>query len=129
MRGYYLVCFRLQDNIKTAQNLTILHSENINLRYVKANTENLMTTRASEEATLVEMYNPTNNSVMVEVFECKGELLFGATHDYKKFMDEFSNIAEHSKTAGHYVVRLDPNNTQESMLFARIGVKDPRRWT
>lgn len=53
------------------------------------------------------MYNPSNNSIMIEVFECKGEVEFSANSDYRKFLDSNSSSAEHSKTAGHYVVKMD----------------------
>jgi hypothetical protein len=41
-------------------------------------------------------------------------------------VDNGSNLAEHAKTAGHYVVRLDPSETNSSMYFARVQVKNVR---
>lgn len=125
LRGYYLVCMTLYDE-KEPANVTIMHSYNVNLRFVMAYSDNLMSNSDTEGPVLIEMYNPTKESVMVEVFECTGEVDFEATSDYKKFVDSKASIAEHSKTAGHYVVKLDSADVPYSMMFSRIKVKNTR---
>jgi hypothetical protein len=70
-RGYYLVCLTLYDANKK-QNASVLHSENINLRFIMAYSDNLMTTTMNESPVTIEMYNPTNDGVLVELFECSG---------------------------------------------------------
>ncbi|CAM6005740.1 unnamed protein product [Sphagnum balticum] len=91
-----------------------------------AYSDNLMSNSVGESPVLLEMYNPTKESVLVELFECSGEVEFEATSDYKKFVDKKTSIAEHSKTSGHYVVRLDNADVPYSMLFSRVTVKNTR---
>jgi hypothetical protein len=46
-----------------------------------------MSSNKGDSPITIEMYNPNNDSVMVEVYECVGEIVFEATADYRKFMD------------------------------------------
>ena len=125
LRGYYLICMTVYDE-KKPQNVTVMHSYNVNFRFVMAYSDNLMSNADTEQAVLLEMYNPTSESVLVELFECSGEVDFEATSDYKRFIDSKASIAEHSKTAGHYVVRLDSADVPYSMMFSRVAVKNTR---
>jgi hypothetical protein len=94
------------------------------MRFVSESSVNLMNSNHDDPPTMFEMYNPNKNSVMVEVFECIGEVSFEATLDYRKFVDNVTSIAEHSKTAGHYVIRLDPTEKDSNVFFARIKAKN-----
>jgi hypothetical protein len=58
-----------------------------------------MSSNKGDSPITIEMYNPNNDSVMVEVYECVGEIVFEATSDYRKFMDNEAAVAEHAKTA------------------------------
>lgn len=52
---------------------------------------------------------------------------FTAALDYRKFIDDEVSIAEHSKTAGHYVIRLDPTDKDSNMFFAQTQVRNRSR--
>ena len=72
-----------------------------------------------EPAITLKMNSHPRHSTLVEVFECVGEVEFAASSDYKKFMANESSGVEHSKTAGHYVIKL-PSNEDSDLQFARI---------
>lgn len=56
------------------------------MRYIQPNTINLMNSNHDDPATTIEMYNPKRRPMLVEVFECGGQVNFEATTDYRKFM-------------------------------------------
>lgn len=45
-----------------------MHSENIGMRYITANTINLMNSNHDDPPATIEMYNPKRHPVLVEVF-------------------------------------------------------------
>ena len=100
-------------------NVTMLHSVNMNFRYIRPETYSLMVSMKDEPPITLRMNSQESMWTMVEVFECVGEVEFFASNDYKQFIANESVGAEHSKTAGHYVIKLSPS-TNSSLQFARI---------
>lgn len=66
-----MICLMLL-NGGSPVNATVMHSQNIGMRFVQANTINLMNSNHDDPPTVIEMYNPDKRSVLVEVFECAG---------------------------------------------------------
>lgn len=105
LEGVYLVCMNLIDQTKPA-NVTVLHSANMNFRYIRPETYSLMVAMKDEPPIILKMNSHENQSTLVEVFECVGEVDFSASNDYKKFLANESVGLEHAKTAGHYAIKL-----------------------
>ena len=109
VEGYFLLC--LSQITPAADKHTIkasiVHSNNINTRYVHINTNSLIHFKHAEPPTIIEMFNPTDDAIMVELFECYGEVRFEASDSLKRLTDNSSHSGEHSKNAGHFVVKLE----------------------
>jgi hypothetical protein len=67
IRGYYYLCLTLIDE-KLPQNVSLLHSENINARYIHINTNNMISVSSKDPEVTLEMFNPSNHSIMIELF-------------------------------------------------------------
>lgn len=97
--------------------VSMMHSSQHRPIIANHNSEYLM---AVPEPLTFELYNPSNRVVMIEVFECRGRVRLRASTDYLELMQNGSNQAEHSKTAGHYIVQLDHADADANMFYARV---------
>ena len=83
LRGYYLICMTVYDE-KKPQNITVMHNYNVIFRLVMVYSYNLMSNADTEQPLLLEVYNPTSESVLVELFECSGEVDLETNSGYKR---------------------------------------------
>lgn len=119
-RGYYIACYSLLDAAVDPLNLTVTYSTNNHLRYVPPNSYNFIISTAEQKSKEFELYNPVGLDTMVEVFECSGTANLEATTNYEEFRSNKTDYTEHSRTAGHLVVRLHSKNQNEPMSFVRV---------
>lgn len=97
----------------------MVHSVNLNFRYVPPETPYFMIAKKDEPPIMMEMNDRNRLSMLVEVFECLGQVDFTASSDFSKFVANESTGAEHAKTAGHYAIKL-PFSPESELQFARI---------
>jgi len=91
----------------------------MNFRYLVPDTYSLMVAMKKEPPIIIKMNSHELQSTMVEVFECLGNVEFSASNNYRKFVANQSDEAEHAKAAGHYVIKL-PFSEDSDLQFARI---------